>query len=243
MDNVYAVSDIHSPRFLQLFKQALLKAPQEPPCLMILAGDIVDKGNVEMVKPVLEIIEGKWSKVKLVAVFGNEEYHDIRSSLVEKYNSITWIDDRAEFYDCGNLKVAIVGTQGSLDRLTRWQSKHMPWLFEEYRRKPQVILELLRATRRKADVVILVSHYVLASANLKGEDPRIWPEMYSKAMEKVIVEAKPDIAIHGHAHLGKNHTMVGGVPVYNVALPAVKSITIISLKRGLMRFKETFKFH
>ncbi len=236
MDRVYAVSDIHSPRFLPLFKQALLRAPSEPPCFIILAGDIVDKGNVEMVKPVIESIRARWSDIRVVAVFGNEEYHDVRSYLVEKYGSITWIDDRVEFYNCNNLKVAVVGTQGALDRLTRWQSKHMPWLLDEYRRRPQVILELIRHARANSDVVILVSHYVIASGNLEGEDPRIWPEMYSRSMERVVAEAKPDIAIHGHAHLGRSYTVVNGVPVYNVALPAVKSITVINLKRGLMRF-------
>jgi Icc-related predicted phosphoesterase len=60
--------------------------------------------------------------------------------------------------------------------------------------------------------------------------------MYSKLMERVVAEAKPDIAIHGHAHLGRSYTVVDGVPVYNVALPAVKSITIINLKRGLIGF-------
>ena len=236
MGKVYSVSDIHSPRFLQLFKQALLRAPHEPPCLMILAGDVIDRGNVAMVKPVLESIKAKWGNVKLVAVFGNEEYHDVRGSLVENYSSITWIDDRIEFYNCDNLRVAVVGTQGALDRLTKWQSKHMPWLVEEYRRRPQILLELVRDARARADIVILVSHYALASGNLKGEDPRIWPEMYSKSLEKVVAESKPNIAIHGHAHLGRSYTVVNGVPVYNVALPAVKSITVISLERGLMKF-------
>jgi len=236
LDSVYAVSDIHSPRFLPLFKQAVSGAPPKPPCFIILAGDIVDKGNIDMVKPVVESIKAKWGNVGIIAVFGNEEYHSVRSSLVERYDTVTWVDDRVEFYKCNELKVAIVGTQGSLDRLTRWQSKHMPWLLEEYRRRPQLIRELVRDSKAKADVVILVSHYALASGNLKGEDPRIWPEMYSKLMERVVAEAKPDIAIHGHAHLGRSYTAVNGVPVYNVALPAVKSITIINLKRGLIGF-------
>jgi len=30
--------------------------------------------------------------------------------------------------------------------------------------------------------------------------------------------------------------VVNGVPVYNVALPAVKNITVVNLKRGLMGF-------
>jgi Icc-related predicted phosphoesterase len=236
LDRVYAVSDIHSPRLLPLFKQALSRAPPEPPCFLILAGDVVDKGNVEMVKPVVESIKAKWGDVSMVAVFGNEEYHSVRSSLVEKYSMITWLDDSVKLYNCGSLRVAVIGTQGSLDRLTRWQSKNMPWLLEEYRRRPQVMRELMRRARSEADVVILVSHYALASGNLRGEDPRIWPEMYSKDMEKVVAEAKPDIAVHGHAHLGRSYTVVNGVPVYNVALPAVKNITVINLKRGLMGF-------
>jgi predicted phosphodiesterase len=63
LDSVYAVSDIHSPRFLPLFKQAVSGAPPKPPCFIILAGDIVDKGNIDMVKPVVESIKAKWGNV------------------------------------------------------------------------------------------------------------------------------------------------------------------------------------
>lgn len=240
LNHVYAVSDIHSPRFLALFKQAIQRAPNDKPCMLILAGDLIDKGRVDMLKPVIEEIEAKWGDVKLVAVFGNEEYHDVRGDLIHKYPMVEWLNDEKKVYDCGKLRVAIIGTQGSLDRLTRWQSKHMPWLAEEYSRRPSIIANLIVEARREADIVILVSHYVLASSNLKGEDPRIWPEMYSKAMEKVVAESKPHIAIHGHAHLGKAYSLVNGVPVYNVALPLVKDITKVSLRRGLTAFLDNF---
>jgi len=236
MSRVYAVSDIHSPRFLALFRNAVRNAPSEKPCALILAGDVVDKGRVDMLRPVVDEIRAKWGDVAILAVFGNEEYHDVRGRLVEEYPMVRWLDDEMVFYECSELKVAFIGTQGSLDRLTRWQSKHMPWLAEEYSRRPALIADLILKAKRDADVVILVSHYALALGNLKGEDPRAWPEMYSKAMEKVVAEAKPHIAIHGHAHLGKPLTLVNGVPVYNVALPLTKSLTVISLKRGLEAF-------
>ncbi|MEM1685699.1 MAG: metallophosphoesterase [Acidilobaceae archaeon] len=231
---LYAVSDIHSPRFLQLFRQSLRNLDVEP-CIFILAGDIIDKGRVEMMKPVVEELASKWS-TPIIAVFGNEEYHSVRDRLRREYSNIIWLDDSLSILKCSNIKVAVIGTQGAIDRLTKWQSANMPWLEEEYKRRPEVVANLISEARRDADIVILVSHYALTSENLKGEDPKIWPEMFSKKMEKVLVESRPNIAIHGHSHLGRQYVMVKGVPVYNVALPLTRNITKIKLPISLKSF-------
>lgn len=234
-DLIYAVSDVHSPRFLYMFRSSL-KALTAEPCFFIMAGDMIDKGKVEMLKPIMEDLKSKWLETPLIAVFGNEEYHDVREKLRGEYPEIIWLDDETFKGNCGNLKVAIVGTQGALDRLTSWQARNMPWLLEDYLKKPNALAKLITEARGEGYMVILVSHYALASENLKGEDPRVWPEMYSKNMEKLVKELKPDIAIHGHAHNGKPYTLVNRVPVYNVAIPLTKTIRRIKLTKGLLEF-------
>ena len=53
-------------------------------------------------------------------------------------------------------------------------------------------------------------------------------------MEAVIKRRAPDVVIHGHAHNGRRTASVGGVPVYNVALPLWRSLVEIRLEpRGL----------
>ncbi|MCE4621425.1 MAG: metallophosphoesterase [Desulfurococcales archaeon] len=235
---ILAVSDVHSPRYLSLFVDAVNKASASGAdyCLLIFAGDMILRGREEMLEPVLRTVNERMPGVRVVAVFGNEEYEDIRDSLRRRYKEITWLDDEYTVVECRGESYAIVGTTGALDRPTTWQRRHKPYLQRVYSERPGVIARLLKEAKSNAEKVILVSHYVLAKANLKGENPIAWPEMYSSAMERVVAETKPDAAIHGHAHNGSKFTLVAGVPVYNVSIPLRKSLTEIKFRRGLDAF-------
>ncbi len=214
-----AFSDVHSPRFLPLLSKALKVYNGPDPCLVIMAGDLVDKGRYLMMSPLLRLVERRFPSSRLVAVFGNEEYEQIRDKLRSEYGGVDWLDDEYRVYSCGGLRLAVVGTQGALERPTRWQARHMPHLYRVYRERPGRIAALISEARRSSDAVILVSHYALSRATVEGEDPRIWPYLYSSAMEKVVAESRPDVAVHGHAHKGRPRASVAGVPVFNVALP------------------------
>jgi len=230
---IRATSDVHSPRYLGLFKAAL--EADEPRCarLILLAGDMVDRGSVEALAPVLELINGRYPGVPVAAVFGNEEYHDREELFRRRYPTVAWLDDEYRVFDVEGASVAVVGTRGALARPTRWQRRNMPWLARVYRERPRLVAELIRRARSEADKVILLSHYALARATIEGEPPSIWPELYSPEMERVIAREKPDAAVHGHAHRGKPQASVAGVPVYNVALPLNKRIVAVRPRRGL----------
>ncbi|MEB3851239.1 MAG: metallophosphoesterase [Desulfurococcales archaeon] len=231
-----ATGDIHSPRFLPLLREALAGAG-EAPCLLLLAGDVVDRGRAEMVEPVVRLIEQRLPGVPIAAVYGNEEYEESRPALLRLTRGrVAWLDDEYRVWDCPSGSVAVVGTTGALDRLTRWQRRHRPELARVYRERPRVVGELIGRARREADRVVLLSHYGLARATLKGEDPRVWPELYSSAMERLLARARPDAAVHGHAHRGTPRAVVAGVPVYNVALPLNRRLVAVRARRGLEGF-------
>ncbi len=233
---IYAVGDIHSPRYLPLLRNALREIA-ETPCLLLLAGDIIDKGRAEMLEPVLRLIGDALGDVPLAAVYGNEEYDDVRERLRAISGSkVRWLDDELGYWTCDGEKVAVVGTTGALDRLTRWQRRHRPHLARVYRERPVLVEKLVAEARRAARIVILLSHYGLAKATLRGEDPRIWPELYSSAMERAVARSRPDAAVHGHAHNGAPRGAVSGVPVYNVALPLNRKLVRIEVRRGLDSF-------
>ena len=236
MGAVYATADIHCPRYLALFREALARMPGTP-CVLILAGDVIDRGRAEMLEPVLRAIESELGDVDVIAVFGNEEYDEVRGRLVrESEGRIEWLDDAVSYRRCDGEVIGFIGTSGALDRPTRWQRRHRPHLARVYAERPAVLERLFREARSRAGRVIVVSHYGLARATLKGEDPRIWPELYSSGMEAAIRRLKPDAAIHGHAHNGAPYAMVGGVPVYNVALPLNRRIVKVEFRRGLEAF-------
>jgi len=232
-----ATSDIHSPVYLQLFRKALQNLKRnEKWCAMILAGDLVDKGKAEMFDPVIKFIYETLGETKIVAVFGNEEYEEIRDRLCKSYSKIIWLNDDSTIINCNSTSIGIVGTQGALDRLTSWQRRNKPFLRKIYDERPIKIKKLILDLKDKVDYVVLVSHYVISKRNLIGENPKMWAEMYSSKMERVIIETKPNAAIHGHAHNGSKFSMINGVPVYNVALPLNKKIVEIKFRRGLEAF-------
>ncbi len=226
---VASFADVHSPVYLGLLRKALASAKGKP-CAVLVAGDLVERGRAAAAEPVARAVFEKWPGVPVVAVPGNEDYEDVMDEIRRRTPGFTWLEDDYTVIDCGDSAVAIVGTRGALDRLTRWQRKHRPELERIYRGRPSIVAKLIDEARREAGKVVFLSHYGLARATLRGEDPRIWPELYSSRMERVVAEKKPDAAIHGHAHQGTPKAVVAGVPVYNVSLPLNRSVVEVRLK-------------
>ena len=237
LPRLLATSDIHSPEYLQRFVVAVNKAREskDRPCLVLLAGDIVDRGNVQAARPVVEVLSSLGAKI--VATFGNDEYQETWDAFRSQYPGVDWLVDELKVYSCGPTSVSVVGTPGALDEPTRWQRQHVPGIDEVYRRRVDTVAELLRQAKKEGGVTVLLSHYGLARATLKGEDPRTYPMLYSSRMEKVVAELKPSLAVHGHAHRGQPFALVGGVPVYNVAFPVNWSLVELRQARvGLEAF-------
>jgi len=229
---ILATADIHSPRYLLEFVSALNKHKGECSSinLVVFAGDMVYKGRVEALKPVLDAIRSTCGPKPIAAVFGNEEFIGLEDEFRRRYPEVDWLDDEYKVYDIEGLKVAVVGTRGSLERPTRWQRRKMPWITRVYAERVKRVEKLLLEARVKADVVIIVSHYVLTWKTLDGEPREIWPEMGHRGFEGVLKRAKPDAAIHGHAHKSRVlETRVDSVPVYNVAFPARRDVAIIEV--------------
>ncbi len=231
---VLATSDIHSPIGLPLLSQALEDYTGPEPCLFLLAGDIVERGNVAAAKPVFTMIRKKFENTTIVAVFGNEEYHDREDQFRAQYPDVVWLSDQMEVLSCDKARIAVVGTRGAIDRLTWWQARHMPWLREEYARRPRIISDLIDEAKRRAERVVLLSHYALSKKTIIGEDPKNYPYLYSRNMERVVREKAPDAAVHGHAHKGRPFALVNGTPIYNVALPLNKSLVRIKFRARLL---------
>ncbi|MCE4608647.1 MAG: metallophosphoesterase [Caldisphaeraceae archaeon] len=225
-----ATADIHSPRYIQLFRESMERLNlKEEPCVFLLAGDIIDRGEKEQAGPVFDIISKKFPDTKIIAVFGNEEYSEIWEELRKAYPEVTWLSDECTAIDCGG-RIAIVGTTGALERPTRWQALHIKNIKEVYEKRISNVEVLLREARKKANKVVLLSHYGLSKVTLRGERSSAYNWLYSSRMEQVIVKLRPDVAIHGHAHNGTKFAFLKGIPIYNVALPLNKEIVRVHFK-------------
>lgn len=222
-----ATADIHAPRYLKLFESSLSKLDLDNIDLFLLAGDTVLHNDRRMVDKVVDVIS-KFYGGSIYACFGNEEYHGYEDEY-RRIGRIVWLDDELSTIESGRFKVGIVGSRGALDSLTNWQRRFKPDLEAVYADKPSKIAKLVSSLN--ADLKIALTHYSPTYKTLKGEDPGIWVYLGSKAMEPVV--ASVDIWIHGHAHRGIVESVdIGGVPVYNVSLPARGKVMLIEVEVG-----------
>jgi Icc-related predicted phosphoesterase len=228
-----AVSDVHSPRYLIEYISALSRHRDE--CVqavaLLWAGDMVDRGNVAALKPVIKASrEICGPDIRIIAAYGNEEYFDRETEFASRYPEVLWLEDRYTIIEVGGERVAVYGTRGALEEPTAWQKRHIPAIRLIYARKTVKLKETVTQLKAQGYRVIVLMHYAPTKATLEGEDPSIWKYMYSSAMEKAILESKPDIVIHGHAHHSKKlEAKLGPVKVYNVALPARHDVTVIEI--------------
>ena len=226
---IAATADIHSPRYLALFIRSL-RTLKEKPSLLVLAGDLVYKNRIEMLRPIVDAIRRMLGNIIIISVFGNEEFRDHEEEYVKKYPEITWLNDNYTVVQADDLKIGFIGTRGALDKPTTWQLKNIPGIKKYYDTLPDKIAEIASTLKNRVDRVVLVSHYGVTYRNLKGEPRHVWPHLASTKFERLIEKGLFDIVIHGHAHNGLIEKItIGETPVYNVSLPARKKIVMINI--------------
>lgn len=236
---IATIGDIHSPRFFDFYVKAVENL-HEKPDLFFLLGDIIYRGKVEEYPKVYNVLFGKIT-CPIIACFGNEEFGPETRVIIENQNpDIKFLDDESLVLEIDDKSVGIVGSVGSLDRPTFWQRNNIPDVYDIYKKRVGTVEKLL--SELNADMKILLIHYAPTYKILEGENPRIYPELGSKAYERVIIEQKPDIVITGHSHRGSKKAWIDTVPVFNVAFPLNREIVLIDtendLKPGLEKFLE-----
>jgi Icc-related predicted phosphoesterase len=229
---VAAVADVHSPKYLDLFKRVLAKLDG---CdIFLLCGDLVVKNDHTQLPSVVAAIRDVYQG-EIVGCFGNEEYPRDKDNY--KLDGVKWLDDDSTVVEAGGMNVGIVGTRGALDRPTFWQRTHIGGIGETYHKRVEIVDRALAELR--ADVKVVISHYAPTYATLEGEREQSWPEMSSKHFEDVIKRRQPDAWFHGHIHRGKKlEAEIGRTLVVNTSLPARGRLTVVELPRktGLEKF-------
>ena len=232
---VVAFGDVHAPIYVNYLSSSLAKL-QPDAKLVLVAGDVVARGEWRMCRQVSELIEKFLPGAIVVGVFGNEDYEEARGRIREECSGFMWLEDGAVEVDVYGLRVRIVGSTGVLDEPTPWQKRNVPGIVDTYRRRLERLGELLN--KKSGDLTILLTHYPPRCRTLMGEDERFWRQMSSEGLAELVKKKGVDIVVHGHLHRSTVHRdYIGNTPVYNVALPATKSVTVIELRRqGLLQF-------
>jgi len=222
---IAAAGDIHSPKYLDLFSEALKRMGKVD--LFLLAGDLVYKNDHTQLPPLLEILR-KFHRGEVLACFGNEEYLQDR----QKYLALDlrWIESEAVVLEMGGTRIGVVGSQGSLSRPTYWQRTHLSGISKIYAERVKLLDRLLGEL--DTDIKVVLTHYAPTFVTLKGENQDSWPEMGNKKLEEVIEKRQPDLWIHAHAHKSSVlEVSLGRTLVVNVSLPARKEIYVTDLPR------------
>jgi len=233
---IAATSDVHTPRLFEEFVRAI-DAMKVKPDLFLLAGDMVDRGDVASYEKVQNALFGKIT-CPIIACFGITEFQNIREELKKKYGEIKFLDDEATILQIGQSIVGIVGTTGSLDEPTSWQRANVPNIENIYRSRVATVDNLL--LRMRTNISILMIHYAPTYKTLEGENPNFYKNMGSRMYEMVLANRKPTLIIHGHSHRGLKSVWIDTVPVFNVSLSVNRGIVIIDtekdLKPGITKF-------
>jgi len=230
---IIAVADIHSPHYLPLFNASINGLLNREADVIILAGDIVDGGDVTMVRPVINTLNrliGKMGlRIPIVSVFGNEEYMGLEEKFRSMYPEIIWLDDNYVTLSIKNKNICIVGSRGVLRKPTSWQRRNIPNIEHIYETRLNKIKNSIKECNKQY-LTILVTHYAPTYLTLYGENPAIYNYLGYPIIEKLPTEMRPRIALHGHAHnASKLYANVNSVDVYNVSLVARKGLTIINI--------------
>ena len=153
---ILATADVHSPRFLNEFKENL--SAHEPPDVFFFAGDMINRGSAEEYPIVLDTIEETLGdSFPIIGCFGNEEYNEVRKEIISLVgNRMIFLDENSTIIESNELKIGIVGTQGSLDKATSWQRTNIPSVKGVFERRAKRAESLLKKMDEKVDNRILL---------------------------------------------------------------------------------------
>jgi len=225
---IASTADIHSPKHLEALKEAIKRVKVRPD-VVLLAGDLINKGNVKWYSPTIEAIS-QLETHRIVAIFGNEEYEEIHDKLREELGDvIIFLDDESVKLEIKGLSLGIVGTKGSLEQPTTWQERNIPGIKEVYEARIGKVERLLKEL--DTDLRILLMHYAPTFKTLYGEYRSIWPQLGHRGYEKVIEVTRPDLVIHAHAHNGNKKAVLWNIEILNVSFPLWREIVLVKLAK------------
>jgi uncharacterized protein len=192
--------------------------------VVLLAGDLTTHGEPEQAQVLADACRGMETPV--VAVLGNHDLHAGRAGEVTDVLTEAGIEvlerSHTTLSGCG---VGIAGTKGFVGG---FRGLGLPDFGEQSLRaiyaETTAEVEALSAGLHEIALCpfrIALLHYAPVPETLHGEPPEIWTFLGSDRLAAPILEHRPDLVLHGHAHGGRLQSELDGVPVYNVSVPVM----------------------
>jgi uncharacterized protein len=221
---VAAAGDVHcAPANREAVMAAF--AALEDVDLVLLAGDLTTHGEPEQVEVLADAVAAV--KAPVVAVLGNHDLHSGRREELVRLVADAGVEllDAAGTVSCNNGVVGVAGVKGFVGGFHGHGLPDFgePSLRGVYRETGAEIEGLARGLTEIAACPLRIAllHYAPVAETLDGEPVEIWAFLGSDRLAAPLLEHRPDLVLHGHAHAGTFEASLDGTPVYNVSVPVM----------------------
>jgi Icc-related predicted phosphoesterase len=205
--------------------------------LLIVAGDLTENGRVPEAEAAAQLFAR--CRLPVVAVLGNHDLRSIRRVAFRETLERAGIELLAGSATVVVLRdgtrVGIAGTTGCgggfwpVEGPDAVHARTFKRLALRARRESHLLEQALLAV--DADVWVAATHFAPTASTLGSEPLAKYWMLGNCELGAAIDRRRPDLVVHGHAHLGTlRGTTPGGVPVRNVALPVVGRVHIEELR-------------
>jgi Icc-related predicted phosphoesterase len=224
---VAAVGDVHvGPDSAGIFREQLASVHDRADVLL-LAGDLTKSGAPDEAEA-LAVVLGD-VRLDVVGVLGNHDHHSDQEHAVARIlrdAGVVILEGDGTVVETGNGTVGIAGVKGFAGGFTgasgsEFGEQEMKVFIRHTKERADALERALAAL--DSDVRIALMHYSPVRETLQGEPPEIFPFLGSYLLAEAVDRAGADLAIHGHAHRGREHGVTpGGVNVRNVAQSVIR---------------------
>lgn len=223
---VAAVGDLHVGEAHDRPHRELFDRVHEDADVLVLCGDLTNYGKTREVEILLEDIRA--CRIPIVGVLGNHEHECGQPEVVRDMlcdAGVKVLDGQAYEID----GVGFAGGKGFVGGFGRYMlssfgEASIKAFVQEAIEDANAIENSIRMLRTERSVVVL--HYAPVVETVQGEPPEIFPFLGSSRLAETIDRYdNVSLVVHGHAHRGGPEGRTNrGVPVYNVALPVLKTL-------------------
>jgi Icc-related predicted phosphoesterase len=219
---IAAAGDIHASEATRVETSEAFAEVAERVDLVLLAGDLTQRGRVDEAEVVADACRGL--TVPVVAVLGNHDYHSDRQADVTAALAgagVVVLERSSIILEVDAVAVGIAGVKGFVGGFGHeWANFGEPLMRQAYAGTTAEVEGLDAALRgiAGADVRIALLHYTPTAETLEGEPKELWLVLGAERLAVPIAEHRPDLVLHGHAHAGSYAGSIDGVPVHNVAV-------------------------
>jgi Icc-related predicted phosphoesterase len=192
---------------------------------VLLAGDLTTHGEPEEAAVLADACRGMETPV--VAVLGNHDLHagrgdEVADVLTEGGLTVLQRSHTVLGSDC---RLGVAGVKGFVGGfrglgLPDFGESSLRAIYAECGEEVEALSHGLHEIALCPFRVALL-HYAPIPETLHGEPPEIWTFLGSERLAAPILEHRPDLVLHGHAHAGSLQAELDGVPIYNVSVPVM----------------------